>query len=1060
MVGIIKRDPLIDSYYFHSSDGTSIFLGTYNENEPPSELHKRNADKIYTFTKTSKQAKPNSFIQLNRPSGLKQGGVLKFQQGSKFSQYGEFGNSVAPIRGTQHDLNSGKEYKASTVLGDSDYQMTSADYTQLAALSADLAGLGFAFVPGANVASAATGAVGSIANASAEYQKTGDAWGAGKQLAGNLVLDAVTLAPILGGAAKSAKLLNGVKRMAPVLRKALTAAQVAGGSVGLANAAGSLEKIVKGEATIEDLRILASGLTSAVYAKNAFDSTRALKTTGFKTKAMINGKPEEISLDESQFKQLNAMTKESDKIKFIQNLAVRNNLASKPEEVDLGVVQGNFGLNPTKWKIPKGLQLEPQKGIKSASETNWFTERAAKRYAANNPNVQGADRFVGGFTTKGTTLDRTSPKWNQPKMKITSGVPLKSPWSLNYQNNMKSGLSRDEALTVAKKAGFHERSLLPMALQSKWTPPVTNSVKRPEFDSKTPIIQNTPTNNIPSSGNVIVLSHTPRDPGIASNLKTGEITNNFIGMQPNNMEAVPFRMVGNTGAGTNRKDTYEYIIGGKRAGSLAQNQLTEIRKKLFGGKQGEVSLKSIMKPDGSFTYKDEKFFDKLDSKFKESSLVKKSVENILTKSFDNYLKNKKNFNIKFQKGGKVVKLQNGNRVPLVPIDMSKFERPALPEFNTFHNNFNKISKAGLSKPTARDNLGQSDPGSSGKFSMNYDPFNVSEFIRMGINIMGNNSGDRKIPATMQSNPTEVYNSVKGDGLVRQAYDDNANKLMNIASQPFTSDASLHNASMLSASGKAADIKLQGAMVNSQARMQQEMNNTELARNYALQRNETANNNQSTLKQRDYAQTQLENQRKLGNFESINNFLGGVNQRNMMERERMRPYHQELNTLNSQNTKFASSHANKDWADKTPSQIRQSYLTEMNQILAIDEGLRTPDQKRRLQNLSEMYDNLMLDSKRNALHSMINSSAPGTKTIGFGGYKQPSYGNILMNRSGGRLTKEERKELISYSNKLRVENQWVRDYNNWLKLKMNNDAKKNISREKGINDIVKMSLSKK
>ena len=125
------------------------------------------------------------------------------------------------------------------------------------ALGADLASLGLAFVPGANVASTATGVASSLARFEADRQRGTS--GAGAQLGINLAMDAATLLPFIGGAAKSGKVVKAVKSALPIIIKAASV-------YGLGNAVvTSAKKIANGEKfTVRDVSNVVNGITAGV----------------------------------------------------------------------------------------------------------------------------------------------------------------------------------------------------------------------------------------------------------------------------------------------------------------------------------------------------------------------------------------------------------------------------------------------------------------------------------------------------------------------------------------------------------------------------------------------------------------------------------------------------------------------------------------------------------------------------------------------------------------------------------------------------------------------------
>ena len=148
-------------------------------------------------------------------------------------------------------------------LGTNDW--TDADTKDLLALVGDTASLGLAFVPGANLASMATGVAGSFARYAADRERGLE--GAGKNLAINLGMDAVTLLPFLGGLGKTAKVAKGASKATDLLRKAsrfiISSAAVYGMGSAVVNSA---SKIANGEKfTVRDISNVVNAVTAGVH---------------------------------------------------------------------------------------------------------------------------------------------------------------------------------------------------------------------------------------------------------------------------------------------------------------------------------------------------------------------------------------------------------------------------------------------------------------------------------------------------------------------------------------------------------------------------------------------------------------------------------------------------------------------------------------------------------------------------------------------------------------------------------------------------------------------------
>jgi len=174
---------------------------------------------------------------------------------------------------------------------------TNADTNDLMALGADLASLGLAFVPGANVASTATGVASSLARYEADRQRGTS--GAGVQLGINLAMDAATLLPFIGGAAKAGKITKAVKTALPVIIKAASV-------YGLGSAVvTSAKKIANGEKfTVRDVSNVVNGITAGVGVARSggFGKQTKSATKGYSETLKVG--ENEITLNDSQLRQI------------------------------------------------------------------------------------------------------------------------------------------------------------------------------------------------------------------------------------------------------------------------------------------------------------------------------------------------------------------------------------------------------------------------------------------------------------------------------------------------------------------------------------------------------------------------------------------------------------------------------------------------------------------------------------------------------------------------------------------------------------------------------------
>lgn len=148
----------------------------------------------------------------------KSGGVLKMATGGTGSK----GDIIAASTQTLIDkpIKDPAEY---TKLGSGE-PLTDADKLELGALFGDAASLGFAFVPGANVASGITGMAGSTAGFVGDIKRDGFQGSDLGNYGINLALDALSFIPGVGGAAKAGKIAKNLKKAGKVINKVMKAA--------------------------------------------------------------------------------------------------------------------------------------------------------------------------------------------------------------------------------------------------------------------------------------------------------------------------------------------------------------------------------------------------------------------------------------------------------------------------------------------------------------------------------------------------------------------------------------------------------------------------------------------------------------------------------------------------------------------------------------------------------------------------------------------------------------------------------------------------------------------
>lgn len=224
----------------------------------------------------------------------KNGGILKDQKGG-IAGGAKTATGVTEKRVSTTNTNPKNAAGVSEIEGKN---WTDADTADLGALLADIGSLGLAFVPGANIGSAATGAVGSTARLYADLNR--GTKGAGWNYLLNLGMDAATLLPVLGGGAKGLKIVKGVKAALPTIIKA---ASVYGLGAGVVDTA---KKIASGQKfTVRDVDMLVNTLTAGVGLGKSGGFGKGTKTT--KTKAYSENfkiGDKDVTLDDATIKRV------------------------------------------------------------------------------------------------------------------------------------------------------------------------------------------------------------------------------------------------------------------------------------------------------------------------------------------------------------------------------------------------------------------------------------------------------------------------------------------------------------------------------------------------------------------------------------------------------------------------------------------------------------------------------------------------------------------------------------------------------------------------------------
>ena len=272
---------------------------------------------LKTYRQDDRQTRRNKYL-IQAPTFNKQGGLLKYQTGGKAG-----GSKVATGVTEKRIDTKNTNPKNSYTIGGGKENWTQADSLELGALIGDLGSLAAAFVPGANIASAATGAAASTARFAADMQR--DTKGAGWNYLLNLGMDAATLLPIIGGGANSLKVVRAVKNALPTIIKAASVYGLGSAVVNSAN------KIANGEDwTLRDISTVLNAITAGVGLSKQGGlgkSTKTTKTKGYSENFKVG--ETEVTLNNKQITDIMKSSNQADALTNAIKARAKN--ASKEE---------------------------------------------------------------------------------------------------------------------------------------------------------------------------------------------------------------------------------------------------------------------------------------------------------------------------------------------------------------------------------------------------------------------------------------------------------------------------------------------------------------------------------------------------------------------------------------------------------------------------------------------------------------------------------------------------------------------------------------------------------
>lgn len=351
---------------------------------------------------------------------------------------------------------------------------TSTDSLNKTAGWLDAAGLATSWIPGVGTG---VGILGSLARFGADVKKDGFQWKDAGNLAINLGLDALTLIPGLGAVgkvakagSKAAKLAKTSNKVAKVARSITPMLSAAGAGTGVAQIAGALNN--PEGMTSEDFGNLLSGIANVgLGSKNLVKNYKVAKVA------------KKLSGNKS------AKTKDTFKINEKDKWLKRNakkvgNFGNKVIHAPKNFVQNNgstlnWMFNPWKQYQVDNLIAKNLKTL--VKSKNNFEQSLAAEYLTKNSIRSTKDRTIGNKIYNGTQVNQLP--WRNPKYELTSRNKPKSKSKtksvVTTQNNKPviAGL-----LPAWKGNNIPEVNILPSS-NSPITTPSSSLIQIPQFAS-------------------------------------------------------------------------------------------------------------------------------------------------------------------------------------------------------------------------------------------------------------------------------------------------------------------------------------------------------------------------------------------------------------------------------------------------------------------------------------------------------------------------------------------------------------------------------------------------
>lgn len=193
------------------------------------------------------------------------------------------------------------------------------------------------------------------------------------------------------------------------------------------------------------------------------------------------------------------------------------------------------------------------------------------------------------------------------------------------------------------------------------------------------------------------------------------------------------------------------------------------------------------------------------------------------------------------------------------------------------------------------------------------------------------------------NTYELYSPVTGAFSEMQLRNSQAADVRRKAAMPFTSDASLQLAGALDANRQATDLERQGFLADDAEIKRTKVESLKRAEDNIARRTDIANFNRASINQTNRELAQLEGTRLKQNWQSIDNFLQGIEgrMRNRQDINKQMLANSQYNQINW-DYRDKISEIESDWKIKNPTGTNQDKLNDPEYIRKIREAQRARD----------------------------------------------------------------------------------------------------------------------